>query len=113
MLLSGSLFSILICVFGFVVGGHTAEMINLLSVMQINRFAPRYYIAAATDNMSLQKARVFEETLDDKVHTKFDTIHDYCFLMHSSFAQDLNIFLDCLLYASAIYMFLPIIIAVT
>lgn len=47
-------------------GGHTAEMINLLSVMQKDRFAPRFYIAAATDNMSLQKARVFEETLDDK-----------------------------------------------
>ncbi|KAI3719237.1 hypothetical protein L6452_20132 [Arctium lappa] len=47
-------------------GGHTAEMINLLSVMQKDRFAPRFYIAAATDNMSLQKAHVFEETLDDK-----------------------------------------------
>ncbi|XP_071711551.1 uncharacterized protein [Rutidosis leptorrhynchoides] len=47
-------------------GGHTAEMINLLSVMQKDRYTPRFYIAAATDNMSLQKARVFEETLDDK-----------------------------------------------
>ncbi|KAJ9545486.1 hypothetical protein OSB04_025193 [Centaurea solstitialis] len=47
-------------------GGHTAEMINLLSVMQKDRFAPRFYIAAATDNMSLQKAHVFEEMLDDK-----------------------------------------------
>ncbi|XP_076950580.1 uncharacterized protein LOC143623602 [Bidens hawaiensis] len=47
-------------------GGHTAEMINLLSVMQKDRFAPRYYIAAATDNMSLQKACVYEGILDDK-----------------------------------------------
>ncbi|XP_076945203.1 uncharacterized protein LOC143616174 [Bidens hawaiensis] len=47
-------------------GGHTAEMINLLSVTQKDWFAPRYYIAAATDNMSLQKARVFEGILDDK-----------------------------------------------
>ncbi|PWA77225.1 hypothetical protein CTI12_AA201660 [Artemisia annua] len=47
-------------------GGHTAEMINLLSVMHKDRFAPRFYIAAATDNMSLLKARVFEDTLDDK-----------------------------------------------
>ncbi|KAK9067950.1 hypothetical protein SSX86_012061 [Deinandra increscens subsp. villosa] len=47
-------------------GGHTAEMINLLSVMQKDWFAPRYYIAAATDNMSLQKARVFEGILDYK-----------------------------------------------
>lgn len=43
-------------------GGHTAEMINLLSVLQKDRFAPRFYIAAATDNMSLQKARLLEET---------------------------------------------------
>ncbi|KAL7582688.1 uncharacterized protein LOC111908536 [Lactuca sativa] len=48
-------------------GGHTAEMINLLSVMQNDRFAPRFYIAAVTDNMSLQKARVFETTLADKI----------------------------------------------
>ncbi|KAI3705517.1 hypothetical protein L1987_75756 [Smallanthus sonchifolius] len=47
-------------------GGHTAEMINLLSVLPKDRFAPRFYIAAATDNMSLQKARVFEDALDDK-----------------------------------------------
>ncbi|KAK9944192.1 hypothetical protein M0R45_009770 [Rubus argutus] len=43
-------------------GGHTAEMLNLLSVLQKDRFSPRFYIAAATDNMSLQKARLHEET---------------------------------------------------
>ncbi|KAK0573011.1 hypothetical protein LWI29_007529 [Acer saccharum] len=47
-------------------GGHTAEMMNLLSVLQTDRFTPRFYIAAATDNMSLQKARVFEDSLIDK-----------------------------------------------
>lgn len=44
-------------------GGHTAEMLNLLAVLQKERFAPRYYIAAATDNMSLEKARLFENSL--------------------------------------------------
>ncbi|KAL3534398.1 hypothetical protein ACH5RR_002859 [Cinchona calisaya] len=44
-------------------GGHTAEMINLLNVLPKNRFKPRYYIAAATDNMSLQKAQVLENSL--------------------------------------------------
>ncbi|KAM3239403.1 UDP-N-acetylglucosamine transferase subunit ALG14 [Capsicum annuum] len=44
-------------------GGHTAEMLNLLYVLQTERFKPRYYIAAATDNMSLQKAHVFEDSL--------------------------------------------------
>ncbi|KAJ4703803.1 UDP-N-acetylglucosamine transferase subunit ALG14 [Melia azedarach] len=46
-------------------GGHTAEMMNLLSVLQMDRFSPRFYIAAATDNMSLQKAHVFEDSLID------------------------------------------------
>ncbi|KAL2244698.1 UNVERIFIED_CONTAM: UDP-N-acetylglucosamine transferase subunit ALG14 [Sesamum indicum] len=47
-------------------GGHTAEMLNLLAVMQMEKFMPRYYIAAATDNMSLQKARVLEDSLKEK-----------------------------------------------
>ncbi|XP_042512818.1 UDP-N-acetylglucosamine transferase subunit ALG14-like isoform X2 [Macadamia integrifolia] len=44
-------------------GGHTAEMLNLISVLQKDRFTPRFYIAAWTDNMSLQKARVLEDSL--------------------------------------------------
>ncbi|XP_021644362.2 UDP-N-acetylglucosamine transferase subunit ALG14 isoform X1 [Hevea brasiliensis] len=46
-------------------GGHTAEMINVLSALQKDRFMPRFYVAAATDNMSLQKARVLEDLLAD------------------------------------------------
>ena len=42
-------------------------MLNLLSVLQKDRFSPRTYIAAATDNMSLQKARLFENSLADEV----------------------------------------------
>ncbi|CAJ1932117.1 unnamed protein product [Sphenostylis stenocarpa] len=44
-------------------GGHTAEMLNLLAVLQKERFNPRFYIAAATDNMSLQKAQLLESAL--------------------------------------------------
>ncbi|KAL2346350.1 hypothetical protein Fmac_000350 [Flemingia macrophylla] len=44
-------------------GGHTAEMLNLLAVLQKDRFEPRFYIAAATDNMSLQKAQLLENSL--------------------------------------------------
>ncbi|VFQ60282.1 unnamed protein product [Cuscuta campestris] len=51
-------------------GGHTAEMMNLLSVLQEDRFKPRFYIAAATDNMSLHKARVFEDSLVEKAGTE-------------------------------------------
>lgn len=51
-------------------GGHTAEMLNLLAVLQTERFAPRFYIAAATDNMSLQKARSFENSIANQMEDK-------------------------------------------
>ncbi|KAM0904973.1 hypothetical protein ACQ4PT_017666 [Festuca glaucescens] len=44
-------------------GGHTAEMMNILTELQKDRFTPRYYVAALTDNMSLQKAQVYEKSL--------------------------------------------------
>ncbi|XP_066356998.1 uncharacterized protein [Miscanthus floridulus] len=44
-------------------GGHTAEMMNIVTTLQKDRFAPRYYVAALTDNMSLQKAQVYEQSL--------------------------------------------------
>ncbi|KAJ0089311.1 hypothetical protein Patl1_32008 [Pistacia atlantica] len=37
-----------------------------LTVLPMDRFAPCFYIAAATDNMSLQNARVFEDSLVHK-----------------------------------------------
>ncbi|XP_020874377.1 UDP-N-acetylglucosamine transferase subunit ALG14 homolog isoform X2 [Arabidopsis lyrata subsp. lyrata] len=51
-------------------GGHTAEMLSLLSVLRKDRFTPRFYIAAATDNMSLQKARSFEDSVAEKPAVK-------------------------------------------
>jgi len=53
-------------------GGHTAEMLNLLSVLQKERFSPRFYVAAATDNMSLQKARTLENSLADETGVKVE-----------------------------------------
>lgn len=44
-------------------GGHTAEMMNIVSELQKDRFTPRYYVAALTDNMSLPKAQVYEKSL--------------------------------------------------
>ncbi|KAH0901521.1 hypothetical protein HID58_041024 [Brassica napus] len=55
-------------------GGHTAEMLSLLSVLRMDRFTPRFYIAAATDNMSLHKARSFEDSLADKPAVKEDSL---------------------------------------
>eukprot|EP00252_Welwitschia_mirabilis_P017186 TRINITY_DN38119_c0_g1_i1.p1 TRINITY_DN38119_c0_g1~~TRINITY_DN38119_c0_g1_i1.p1 ORF type:complete len:225 (-),score=27.81 TRINITY_DN38119_c0_g1_i1:145-819(-) len=42
-------------------GGHTAEMLNLLAFLDKKRFYPRWYIAAATDNMSLARGEVAEK----------------------------------------------------
>ncbi|XP_026449149.1 UDP-N-acetylglucosamine transferase subunit ALG14-like isoform X1 [Papaver somniferum] len=47
-------------------GGHTAEMINLIRVLQMERFTPRVYVVASTDNMSLQKAQVLEASMVDQ-----------------------------------------------
>ncbi|RLN07866.1 hypothetical protein C2845_PM11G10190 [Panicum miliaceum] len=44
-------------------GGHTTEMMNTVTELQKDRFMPRYYVAALTDNMSLQKAQVYEQSL--------------------------------------------------
>ncbi|KAL3739563.1 hypothetical protein ACJRO7_020903 [Eucalyptus globulus] len=58
-------------------GGHTAEMLNLLSVLQKDRFTPRFYIAAATDNMSLQKARMMEDSLINAAGVKVEETAKY------------------------------------
>ncbi|KAG0500791.1 hypothetical protein HPP92_000863 [Vanilla planifolia] len=47
-------------------GGHTAEMLSIINVLQKDTFVPRFYVAAATDNISLQKAKVLEESLIQK-----------------------------------------------
>lgn len=41
-------------------GGHTAEMLTLLSKFNLQTYSPRRYIVAVTDNMSGQKAHAFE-----------------------------------------------------
>lgn len=65
--MSVSCLILILCHLIFNLGGHTAEMINLLAIMQLDKFKPRYYIAAATDNMSLQKARALENSLVNNV----------------------------------------------
>eukprot|EP00258_Populus_trichocarpa_P035891 XP_024451910.1 uncharacterized protein LOC7497249 isoform X3 [Populus trichocarpa] len=45
-------------------------MINVLTVLQKDMFLPRIYVAAATDNMSLQKARVLEDNMVDRAWGK-------------------------------------------
>ncbi|KAL9360076.1 hypothetical protein Peur_048199 [Populus x canadensis] len=43
-------------------------MINVLTVLQKDMFLPRIYVAAVTDNMSLQKARVLEDNMIQEAH---------------------------------------------
>jgi beta-1,4-N-acetylglucosaminyltransferase len=44
-------------------GGHTAEMLSLVGALNLQRYAPRYYIAAVTDSMSLTRAATLEDHL--------------------------------------------------
>jgi len=41
-------------------GGHTAEMLRLLSGMDLNHYHPRVYVAATNDRMSVEKVEKFE-----------------------------------------------------
>ncbi|CAO2039506.1 unnamed protein product [Urochloa humidicola] len=58
-------------------GGHTAEMMNIVTAVQKDRFTPRYYVAALTDNMSLQKAQVYEQSL---IQSEEETIKNAHFM---------------------------------
>ncbi|RYR66981.1 hypothetical protein Ahy_A03g013193 isoform B [Arachis hypogaea] len=49
------------------IGAHTIEMLNLLAVLQKDKFNPRFYVATATDNISLQKAQLLENSLVDQL----------------------------------------------
>lgn len=51
--------------------GDTAEMLSITNVLQKDKYSLRFYIAAATNYMSLQKAQVLEESLlqQGEVHT--------------------------------------------
>ncbi|XLR57987.1 hypothetical protein S83_008659, partial [Arachis hypogaea] len=45
-------------------------MLNLLAVLQKDKFNPRFYVATATDNISLQKAQLLENSLVDQLSIK-------------------------------------------
>jgi hypothetical protein len=38
-------------------------MMSIIAVLQKDLFTPRFYVAALTDSMSLQKAHVYEQSL--------------------------------------------------
>ena len=43
-------------------GGHTKEMITLLSGMDLTKYTPRTYVVANSDTMSVDKMHTFEKT---------------------------------------------------
>lgn len=45
-------------------GGHTMEMMRLLSGLSAKHYTPRMYVISDTDKMSENKARQFERTMD-------------------------------------------------
>lgn len=53
-------------------------MLSIVNVLLKDRFAPRFYVAAATDNMSLQKARVLEDSLVQ--HGEVYLLHIFIYL---------------------------------
>lgn len=42
-------------------GGHTTEMMNLLSAIDKQRYCPRHYVIADSDALSVEKVKHFEE----------------------------------------------------
>ena len=51
-------------------GGHTAEMLTLLSHMDLQRYSPRSYVIAATDKMGASKANSFEAAAAQSASSK-------------------------------------------
>ncbi|XP_031279487.1 putative disease resistance protein RGA4 [Pistacia vera] len=81
---------------------------NLLSVLQMDRFAPRFYIAVAIDNMSLQKARVFEDSLVHKNVVK-DPLHSHADLQkQGSWSSYIALLDNFTCYAHALWLMIRI-----
>ena len=45
-------------------GGHTAEMLRLLGGMSLENYAPRVYVIAECDKMSMEKVKKFESDVE-------------------------------------------------
>lgn len=60
---------VLVTVFLAVSGGHTSEMLRLVSSLS-SEYYPRLYVVASTDTLSEQRARAFEaaQLVQGKVH---------------------------------------------
>lgn len=47
-------------------GGHTTEMMNLVSALDKHRYTPRHYVVADSDKLSVEKVKQFEEPTTSK-----------------------------------------------
>ncbi|KAI4481546.1 hypothetical protein M0802_013957 [Mischocyttarus mexicanus] len=46
-------------------GGHTAEMLRIVKLMDYNKYTPRIYVSASTDNISIDKVKYIESMKND------------------------------------------------
>lgn len=51
-----------ICIYSVFIGGHTSEVLKLLSDVDFSRYTPRTYIISEGDNLSAQKAMALESS---------------------------------------------------
>lgn len=56
------------------IGGHTAEMLQLVKSLDPTKYNPRSYIVADTDILSKEKATVYEQDLNQVKMQKSDAV---------------------------------------
>lgn len=89
-------------------GGHTTEMINLVSALDKKRYHPRHYVLASSDALSVEKIKQFEEP-------STSTANNYCWTpmtrsrsVHQSYASSvLTTILACLKSLPLVYKSRP------
>lgn len=81
-------------------GGHTTEMMNLLSALDRQRYCPRHYVIADTDALSVEKVKQFEEPTTSKSNDFYWTTIFRSRNVHQSYASSVlttvMAFLRCL-----------------
>lgn len=59
-------------------GGHTSEMLRIVGGLQHKNYTPRLYVVAQSDEMSQNKAKSLESSLQEKNHNDDDTTTTVC-----------------------------------
>ena len=70
--------------FDFVLGGHTSEILSLISTLSFAKYSPRHYVIANTDRLSADKVTLLERS---KCSDDDDTLAQVYFGIFYSFAN--------------------------